>query len=81
MELLGQPFVIQNTVEHGWLVTWNDAVKQTKDGEVFEAISFTVALPRSADLTIGEVQTFALKRAAELLQEVIRHRQQEHAGR
>lgn len=71
MELLGQPFIIQNTVEHGWLVTWNDVALHRSNGEVFESMSFTVALPRNANLSIAEVQTYALKRAAELLQVVI----------
>lgn len=72
MKFLGQPFTIQNTVEHGWLVTWTDAVVHRTDGEEIESISFTVAIPRSANLSISEVQTFALKRAEELLQVAIR---------
>ncbi|NDZ11515.1 hypothetical protein C7T35_01280 [Variovorax sp. WS11] len=70
MEFLGQPFGIQNTSE-GWLVTWNDAVLHGPKGAPDESVSFTVLLPRRADLTIAEVQTYALKRAAELLQHMI----------
>lgn len=76
MEYLGQPFVIQNTADHGWLVTWSDAVaNRTKAGEVIESVSFTVSIPRNANLSISEVQGFALRRAEELLQSVIRARQ------
>jgi hypothetical protein len=72
MELLGQPFLIQNTADHGWLVTWTDAVaRRTADGEAIETVSFTVALPRRSDLTIAEVQTFAVRRAMELLRTLI----------
>lgn len=67
MEYLGQPFAIQNTSE-GWLVTWNDAVRHGPKGAPNESVSFTVLLPKRADLTIAEVQTYALKRAVELLQ-------------
>jgi hypothetical protein len=76
MEYLGQPFQIQNTADRGWLVTWSDAIGvRTEDGEPVESVSFTVALPRRADLTIAEVQTYALKRAVELLQVLIRDRE------
>lgn len=72
MEPLGQPFLIQNTADRGWLVTWTDAVvHRTLDGEAFETVSFTVALPRKSDLTIAEVQTYAVKRAMELLRNLI----------
>lgn len=70
MEFLGSPFRIQNTTE-GWLVTWEDAVSHGPKDAPNEFVSFTVMLPRRADLTIAEVQTYALKRAAELLQHVI----------
>lgn len=76
MELLGQPLIIQNTAEHGWVVTWTDAVRHWSGDELVETVSFTVALPRRADLTIAELQTFAMKRAAELLQVAIRDREQ-----
>lgn len=66
MEYLGQPFVIQNTSE-GWLVTWTDAVQHGPKDAPNETVSFTVLLPRRGDLTISEVQTYALKRAEELL--------------
>lgn len=66
MENLGQPFVIQNTSE-GWQVTWNDAVKAGTDFQTKESVSFTVVIPRQANLTISEVQKFAVKRAIELL--------------
>lgn len=72
MKLLGQPFTIQNTDE-GWLVNWPNAVMHGDANNPIETISFTVALPRSANLSIAEVQTFALKRAQELLQTVIAH--------
>lgn len=69
MEFLGEPFSIQNTVDNGWLVTWNDAVSvRSAIGEVIETVSFTVAIPRSANLSIAEVQRYASKRAIELLQ-------------
>lgn len=72
MEPLGQPFIIQNTADRGWLVTWTDAVvHRAADGEAFETVSFTVALPRKSDLTIAEVQTYAVKRAMELLRNLI----------
>ncbi len=71
MNLLGQPFVIQNTADRGWLITWTDAVLFRSDGEVIERVSFTVALPKRADLTIAEVQTYAVKRAMELLRALI----------
>jgi hypothetical protein len=67
MENLGQPFVIQNTSE-GWQITWTDAVKHGTELETKERVSFTVLVPRRANLTIEEVQTFAVKRAMELLQ-------------
>lgn len=71
MELIGQPLEIQNTSD-GWLVTWTDAVKHgTKAAPDIERISFTVLLPRAAYLTIAEVQTYAMKRAAELLRVAI----------
>lgn len=73
MEFIGQPFGIQNTSE-GWLVTWNDAAKHGPLWAPNESISFTVLLPKRADLTIAEVQTYALKRAAELLQDLIQAR-------
>jgi hypothetical protein len=75
MKLLGQPFSIQNTAEHGWLVTWTDAVVHRVDGEPVEAISFTVAVPRNVNLSMSDVQTYALKRAVELLQVAIKHRE------
>lgn len=67
MENLGRPFVLQNTTE-GWQVTWNDAVTAGTEFEQKESVSFTVLIPRKADLSIAEVQTFAVKRAMELLQ-------------
>jgi hypothetical protein len=72
MEFIGQPFIIQNTVDHNWLVTWRDAAVHPMDGAPVESVSFTVALPSRADLSIREMQTFALKRAMELLQLKIR---------
>lgn len=71
MEYIGQPFSIQNTSE-GWLVSWDDAVVERTDAEILERVSFTVLIPRRAQLSIQEVQTYALKRAAELLQRAIR---------
>lgn len=71
MEYIGQPFSIQNTSE-GWLVSWDDAAVTRTEHEILERVSFTVLIPRQASLTIEEVQTFALKRAVELLQRVIR---------
>lgn len=69
MENLGQPFLIQNTTE-GWQVTWTEAIKVGTALEVKESVSFTVVIPRRADLTIEEVQLFAVKRAIELLQKL-----------
>jgi hypothetical protein len=74
MKLIGQPFIIQNTSE-GWIVTWTDAARMTDEhGNTLESVSFTVRLPPKADLTIQELQTFALKRAVELLQDKVRLR-------
>ena len=70
MKLLGQPFSIQNTDAHIWLVSWQGAVADTATGE---AVSFTVAVPRQADLSIEAVQKYALKRGVELLQQAIRN--------
>lgn len=70
MEELGQPFILQNTTD-GWFVTWNDAVKHGPPDAPNEFVSFTVRIPRKAVLTIEEVQTFAMKRAVELLQHLI----------
>ena len=70
MKYLGSPFSIQNTDGPDWLVSWQDAVVTTPTGET---ISFTVAIPRSANLSMAEVQQYALKRAVELLQNAIRH--------
>lgn len=64
MKYLGSPFSIQNTDGPDWLVTWQDAVVTTPMGET---VSFTVAIPRSANLSMAEVQKYALKRAVELL--------------
>lgn len=64
MAKVGQPFVIQNTDGPTWFVTWTNAVESSTG----EAVSFTVEIPRRADLTLAEVQRFALKRAVELLQ-------------
>lgn len=75
MKLIGQPFTIQNT-DTGWLVTWPNAVMHGPESSpAMETVSLTVAIPRRADLTISEVQTYALKRAAELLQILIAHQQ------
>lgn len=73
METLGRPFLIQNTKEYGWIVTWNDAITvRDQVGDLVESVSFTAALPRQATLTIEEVQQFAVMRAIELLQRLIR---------
>jgi len=64
MQVTGQPFVIQNTTGPEWLIFW-EALLPTES--TLERISFTVAIPRRADLPIDEVQRHALKRAAELL--------------
>lgn len=80
MELLGQPFTIQNTSQ-GWLVDWPQAVMHgTADDPSRERVSFTVLIPRNASLTIEQVQTFALKRAEELLQAMIRARGERLSG-
>lgn len=71
MEYIGQPFSIQNTSE-GWLVSWDDAAVERTQEEILERVSFTVLIPRRANLSIAEVQTYALKRAEELLQNAIR---------
>lgn len=70
MKSIGQPFNLHNTSE-GWLVTWPDAVRHGPEGAPNESVSFTVLIPRKANLTIQEVQTYALKRAEELLHTVI----------
>jgi hypothetical protein len=73
MEILGQPFLIQNTTGPNWLITWQDAALITNEaGDTLESISFTVSVPKRAELTIEELQRYALKRAVELLQERIR---------
>lgn len=73
MEYLGQPFAIQNTADHFWLVTWGDAVSiKTESGLQVESVSFTVSIPKRANLTIAEVQRHALKRAVELLSQQIK---------
>jgi hypothetical protein len=77
MEFLGEPFSIQNTADQGWLVTWNDAVTvRSSIGEVIESVSFTVAVPRNANLSISEVQRYASRRAVELLQSSIKGQSQ-----
>lgn len=81
MELLGTPFIIQNTKGRQWLVTWNDAVTHGTKDEVYERISFTVSIPRKANLSIEEVQVYALKRAEELLQVAIRGKKSRTPGR
>lgn len=78
MNLLGQPFEIQNTTGPNWLVTWHDAVRITNEaGETLESVSFTVSIPKRSNLTIEEVQTYALKRAVELLQLKLKHTAQD----
>lgn len=73
MELIGTPVTIQNT-PRAWLVSWPDAVRHGPESEPdLENVSFTVAIPRNAKLTIEEVQTYALKRAVELLQLKLKH--------
>jgi hypothetical protein len=73
MELIGRPFEIQNTADHGWLVTWTNAVRISDEpGNTIETVSFTVSIPHSAHLSIEDVQRYALKRAAELLVQQIR---------
>ena len=68
MKLLGQPLIIQNTTA-GWTVQWTDAVRVTDEHDnTLESVSFTVRPPRKADLTIEELQQFAMKRALEILQ-------------
>lgn len=64
MKLVGNPFAIQNTDGPNWLVRWEDAITTT-DGE---AVTFTVAIPRQANLPIAEAQRYAMQRAVELLQ-------------
>ncbi len=71
MESIGRPFSIQNT-DIGWQVTWPDAVTSGSARDISERVSFTVVIPRHATLTIEEVQTYALKRAEQLLREAIR---------
>ncbi len=67
MENLGRPVQIQNTDGDKWLITWEAAISSTER----EVVSFTVAIPKNARLDIGEIQTYALKRAVELLKQVI----------
>lgn len=67
MNLIGQPFVIQNTNGLDWLVTWDRAIS-SDDGE---QVSFTVAIPRRADPTIQAAQRLALERAVYLLQQAL----------
>lgn len=68
MNFLGQPVVVQNTDGPNWLVTWNSALTHAEH----ESVSFTVAVPRRAELTIAEVQRYAIKRAIQLLQDLDR---------
>lgn len=73
METLGRPFTIQNTKDFGWVVTWDGAIQiRDKEGEIIESVLFTAALPRKATLSIEEVQQFALMRAIELLQRMVK---------
>lgn len=69
MKPIGQPLVIQNTQDLGWLVTWDDAVTSSNEaGEVSERVSFTVAVKRDPNATLQQVQDRAVMRALELLQ-------------
>lgn len=70
MKYLGSPFSIQNTDGRDWLVSWQDVIADAENGE---NVSFTVAIPRQADLSIESVQKYALKRGVELLQQAIRN--------
>lgn len=67
MAFLGKPILVQNTDGPHWYISFEAALK-TDAGEV---VSFTVAVPRNGALSISEIQTFALKRAVEILQDVI----------
>lgn len=69
MKLLGQPFVLQNTDGPDWLIT-SDAAVTTSQGE---SVSFTVAVPRRADLPVVELQRLAVLRAKELLEQWLEH--------
>lgn len=70
--LRGEPFVIQSTEAHGMLISWTGPAVKRGDDEIGESISFTVLVPESPHLSLVEIQRYALKRAAELLQEGIR---------
>jgi hypothetical protein len=72
MEYIGAPFTIQNTEEHGWLVTWPDSVVHLIDQEPVESVSFTVLIPRNPNLTMEDVVSFSRKRAIEILQAAVR---------
>lgn len=63
MKLVGQPLIIQNTDGNSWMVTWENAVTSSTG----ETISFTVEVPRSAEISVIDVQRLAIKRAAEML--------------
>ena len=65
MKLLGQPFSIQNTDGPNWLVTWPDAATDRDNGDT---VSFTVSIPRNAQIPMHEVQRVALKQAIQMLQ-------------
>ena len=69
-EPIGDPFVIQNTAGPNWLLTWSSAIAVQPVGEV---VSFTVSVPKNAALTIVQVQSYAIKRAMELLQTLDKH--------
>lgn len=73
MKLLGTPFIIQNTEGPDWLVSWHDAIThRNEDGQTLETVSFTVKIPKRANLPVAEVQRYAVKRAIELLQDLDR---------
>lgn len=65
MEIIGTPLTIQNTDGMHWLITWPDCLAG------LENVSFTVAVPRG-ELTIGEIEQQAIRRAIELLQMVLK---------
>jgi hypothetical protein len=75
MEYIGAPLTIQNTAEHGWLVTWPDSVVHLIDKEPVESVSFTVLIPRNPNLTMEDVVSFSRKRAIEILQAADRHQE------
>jgi hypothetical protein len=63
----GKRLVIEATDGPTWLLSWDNAVSTSSD----ERVSFTIAIPSHAGLTVTQAQVYALKRAQDLLGLVI----------